>query len=129
MFLKHLVSLILQIILAVVIHDAVVKYYTTHTPEVHADVAWGLRLKSLSYDFILVVFTQNLLIIFFQKKHLIISILASLVYCLIVLPYYKHHPLRSIHLMTTGVWAIWAKYLFDYLFQLVFGKWQFGKNG
>jgi hypothetical protein len=35
------------------------------------------------------------------------------------LPYSDHHPLRSLNVIGVGILAIWAKYLFDYVFTAV----------
>lgn len=119
-FMLHLLSFILQIILFVVIHDVSVGYYTKKFAA-HANVQWGLAINSIFYNFFILIFIQNILIFFFVKRHLLISTIVFTVFCLILIPYYNVHPLRTLNIAIAGLFAVCAKYFFSYIFKLLGG--------
>lgn len=116
----HLLSFIFQVILFVVLHDGIVVYYSKRFV-VHAGVQWGLAINLIFYKFFILIFIQNILIFFFVKRHLLISTIVFTVFCLILIPYYKVHPLRTLNIAIAGLFAVCAKYFFSYIFKLLGG--------
>jgi hypothetical protein len=129
LILASLLSLICQVILAAVVHDAIVGYYTSHYAIMHRDVAWGITVRSLGYYFVVVAFCHNMLTVYFQKRAWVISTAASVVFFLIVLPYYSYHPLRSLNVILVGGLSIWAKYMFEYIYCFIQKRQAKERNG
>lgn len=117
----NLLIMIVQIVFCIFVHDLAVSLYPKDRI-VHRDIAWGLGLRYLFINFSILVFLQNVVDVFVVKKHLLIGIIASLIFIVIVSPFYGEHPLRSLNVMLAGVAAIWLKYFIEFLFRLRVNK-------
>lgn len=113
----NLMMMIVQIVFCIIMHDFAVSLYPKDRI-VHRDIAWGIGLSILFIYFGIVVFLQNVVDVFVVKKHLLIGVIASLIFVVIISPFYSEHPLRSLNVMWWGVNAIWLKYVVEWLFSV-----------
>lgn len=114
---NNLLIMIVQIVFCIIMHDLAVGLYPKDRIA-HRDIAWGIGLSNLFIYFGILVFLQNLVDVFVVKKHLLIGVIASLIFIAIISPFYGEHPLRSLNVMLWGVAAIWLKYVVEWLFRL-----------
>jgi hypothetical protein len=113
----NLLMMIVQVVVCILAHDLAVSLYPKERIA-HRDIGWGIGLSSLFIYFGLLVFLQNVADVFVVRKHFIIGTITSVIFIVIVSPYYGEHPLRSLNVMINGVAAIWLKYFIEYLFRL-----------
>lgn len=114
---SNLLMMIVQIVFCIIMHDVAVSLYPKERI-VHRDIAWGIGLSNLFIYFGILVFLQSVIDVFVVKKHLLIGVIVSLIFVIIISPFYSEHPLRSLNVMLWGVAAIWLKYVVEWLFRV-----------
>jgi hypothetical protein len=110
--------LIAQISLFILVHDISISYFLEYKLFSGKDISWGISVEYIVYEFVILFLTQCFFIYQFPKKMTVISILASLVMGLIVMPYYGIHPFRVMHIGLEGIMCVWIPFVSRYFLRL-----------
>ena len=81
------------------------------------EVAWGISAQMYVVYYVLIILVLAVLSYFMEKKFLLISILACLVFALIVFPVLDSYPYRGGVVIFIGVAGIFINYLFWYAYR------------
>lgn len=110
--------LLAQISLFLLVHDISISYFIEYRLFSSKDISWGISVEYIIYEFFILFLTQCFFIYQFPKKMILISMLASLVVGLIVMPYYVSHPLRVLHIALEGIMCVWIPFVSRYFLHL-----------
>lgn len=114
----NIICLLAQVSLFLLAHNISISYFLEYRLFSSKDISWGIRVEYIIYEFVILFLTQCFFIYQFQQKMIIISIVASLVVGLIVMPYYGSHPLRVLHIGLEGIMCVWTPFVSRYFLRL-----------
>jgi hypothetical protein len=115
-FFGWLLAAVLQIFAFPLLHDSVTAWYTHRYSPRHTDVMWGLNIHALFIEYITIISVQLMCLVLLPiKKRLIILSAATVIFLLLLSPYFSGHPLRTFNLLATGTLVLWFPYLLSFI--------------
>jgi hypothetical protein len=108
----YLLVPVIQIVFFVLAYD--ITNYAAHKMGLvySRGVAWGISVEMYAVYYILIVMVLAVLIYLLDKKVLLLSFIASLVFALTISPVLDSYPYRGGLLILIGVTGIFMNYLF-----------------
>lgn len=78
----------------------------------HTDVSWGIAVRVIMWWFVILVFFYKIfLFVVPQRLSWLVLLIVTFLYLLLIPVLNTRHPYRGLHLLITGVIAIWLPYL------------------
>lgn len=115
-FFGWFLAAILQIVAFPLLHSILTRWYTAHYYTRHADVMWKLAVQYVFMEYATLIGVQLMCLILLPiKKRLIILSAATIIFLLLLFPYFNDHPLRTLNLLSTGTLVLWLPYLFSFI--------------